>query len=265
MTRARLFGAGAMLDLIRKCAIACGIRGPARRARDRLLASLGCPQAYVDLATVAKNRPGVTYIDIGCHHGATVRRFLDLASGVSVVAFDPSDLNLRVARSALSARTAVTFICAAVADKDGRQPFFRNANEQTSSLLPNASGNARSFPQDTKTVGTAEVEVVRLDTWAAAYLPQGPAIVKCDTQGAEAKVVRGAMRFLREQVVAFYAEVMLDAMYEGQASFQELRNLLEGDCGFVLRNIYPCLHDRDGRAVQFDALWVKPDALPAFV
>ena len=110
---------------------------------------------------------------------------------------------------------------------------------------------------------TTKVDVVRLDTWAAAQMPGGYAIIKCDTQGAEAQVVRGGLRFLREQAIAFYGEVMLDGMYEGQASFQELRDLLEGDSGLVLRNIYPCLHDREGRAVQFDALWVQPQALSA--
>jgi hypothetical protein len=29
----------------------------------------------------------------------------------------------------------------------------------------------------------------------------------------------------------------------------------------VLKNIYPCLHDKAGRAVQMDALWVKPELL----
>lgn len=231
--------------------------------RDGLLASLGCPQAYVDLARLAKSRCDLTYIDIGCHHGATVQRFLDLAGALPVVAFDPCEANLDIARRVVQSRGPVTFIRAAVADQDGNREFFTNANEQTSSLLPNGAGNLRSFPQDTRTITTTEVDVVRLDTWAAAQMPSGQAIVKCDTQGAEAKVIRGGLRFLREQAIAFYGEVMLDGMYEGQASFQELRALLEGDCGLVLRNMYACLHDREGRAVQFDALWVQPQALSA--
>ena len=250
-------------DFLRRGVAALGLRKQARRLRDGLLASLGCPQAYVELATLAREGRDVTYIDIGCHHGATVQRFLDLAGAVPVVAFDPSAANLEIARRAVRSHNAVTFIRAAVSDEDGSNTFFSNANEQTSSLLPNAAGNLRSFPQDTRTVTTTEVDVVRLDTWAAAQMPHGHAIVKCDTQGAEAKVIRGGLRFLREQAVAFYGEVMLDGMYEGQPSFQELRDLLEGNCGLVLRNIYPCLHDREGRAVQFDALWVRPDILSA--
>jgi len=253
-----------MNDVLRQVAGALGLIAPARRAKDWLLSSLGSPQAYADLAALARQVPEITYIDIGCHHGETVRRFLDVAGDFPVVAFDPSEQNLQIARRKVGAGAAVKFVRAAVADEDGQRAFFANANEQTSSLLPNAAGNLRSFPQDTRTIATPDVAVVRLDTWAAAELPNGRAIVKCDTQGAEAKVVRGGLRFMREQAIAFYGEVMLDGMYEGQATFQEIRDLLEGDCGMVLRNLYPCLHDREGRAVQFDALWVQPSLLNAF-
>jgi len=46
-------------------------------------------------------------------------------------------------------------------------------------------------------------------------------------------------------------------MYQGQSDFLFLRNLLEGDCGLTLHNIYPCLHDAKERAVQMDVLWVR--------
>ncbi len=50
-------------------------------------------------------------------------------------------------------------------------------------------------------------------------------------------------------------------MYKGQSSFGEIRALLENECGLVLQNVFPCLHDKAGRAVQMDALWVKPEFL----
>ena len=218
----------------------------------------------MDLAKLANLAPNVTYIDIGCHHGHTIQRFLDIAGPVPVVGFDPSEANLRVAKATVRSKAPFTLVQAALGDEDGRRQFFTNANEQTSSLLPSAAGNLRSFPQDTRTVARADVEVMRLDSWAASQMPKGRAIIKCDTQGAEAQVVRGGIQFLKRQAIAFYGEVMLDSMYEGQATFQELRALLEEECGLVLRNLYPCLHDREGRAVQFDALWVQPAVLPAF-
>jgi hypothetical protein len=85
----------------------------------------------------------------------------------------------------------------------------------------------------------------------------GPCVVKCDTQGAEGLVIQGGISFIRNQCIAFYGEVMLGEMYKGQSSFEKIRHLLEKECGMVLKNIYPCLHDKAGRAVQMDALWVR--------
>ena len=50
---------------------------------------------------------------------------------------------------------------------------------------------------------------------------------------------------------------MLDDMYEVQATITELRDLLEKDCGLVLSNIYNCLRDTNGRALQVDMLWIR--------
>jgi hypothetical protein len=135
-----------------------------------------------------------------------------------------------------------------------------NRNEQTSSLLENETGNVTSFREATANIGVAEVPIKRLDAWYESLPTPGPKriIIKCDTQGAEGKVIRGGLHVIRNQVYAFYAEVMLGDMYQGQADFASLRKLLEAECGLILHKIYPCLQDATGRAVQMDALWIRP-------
>jgi hypothetical protein len=49
----------------------------------------------------------------------------------------------------------------------------------------------------------------------------------------------------------------LDPSGENIEKAGDIRNLLEKNCGLVLKKIYPCLHDKAGRAVQMDALWVR--------
>jgi hypothetical protein len=127
--------------------------------------------------------------------------------------------------------------------------------------LANDTGNLGSFAEDTAPVGSCEVETRTLDSWAAEHEVAGPCIIKCDTQGAEGLVIQGGRHFIREHCVAFYGEVMLGDMYKGQSSFGEIRALLEKDYGMVLQNVFPCLHDKAGRAVQMDALWVKREFL----
>lgn len=219
------------------------------------------PDAFMSLARVARYLGDPVYLDIGCHNGITIQRFLDRGPASAVYGFDPWAANLRDAKQLLGGDPRVSLIELALSDEDGMADFYMNANEQTSSLLPNDDGNRRSFPTDTREVRSSRVETRRLDTWAGEHRTEQAAIIKCDTQGAEARVIRGGTTFIRDRVAAFYGEVMLGPMYRGQGTFEEIRALLEGQCGMVLRDVYPCLHDQDGRAVQMDALWVKPEIL----
>jgi FkbM family methyltransferase len=239
---------------------------PARRLlrswRHHLLRVCDQPEPFGDIARLARAIHADLFIDIGCHTGDTLIRFLDEGLDCQVAAFDPISTNLAEARRKLAGYPQVAFHCAALSDMDGSAEFHVNQNSQTSSLLDNAVGNERSFAQDTRHIDSIKVPTIRLDTWLRGNTPDKERLViKCDTQGAEELVIRGGKETFKTKVCAFYSEVMLDAMYEGQTSLERLRTLLEQECGLVLRDIYPCLHDQQGRAVQMDALWVKPDFL----
>jgi len=239
--------------------------GFCRRSLRRLRAALqrlaGYSDPYFDLAKIARVSGTKVLIDIGCHHGQTTKRLIESGIQCPVVAIDPLAENLAVARKELQRWPQVSFLECAVAEGGGRSSFFVNANEQTSSLLDNESGNQQSFKADTEHVSVVEVPTITLDS----LIQQHPVndelnvIVKVDAQGAEGSIICGGIQALRTQTAAFYCEIMLGNMYKGQSSFDQIRKLLEDDCGLVLANLYPCLHDSGGRAVQMDALWVKPD------
>lgn len=230
-----------------------------RSWRHHLLRMCDQPEPFGDIARLSRAIRADLFIDIGCHTGDTLIRFLDEGVKCQVAAFDPISTNLDEASRKLASYPQVTFHCAALSDTDGSAKFHVNRNSQTSSLLANAMGNERSFAQDTQHVDFVEVPTMRLDTWIGSNAPDKERLlIKCDTQGAEELVVRGGKATFKTKVCAFYSEVMLDPMYEGQASFEGLRSMLEHECGFALLDIYPCLHDKSGRAVQMDVLWVKP-------
>jgi FkbM family methyltransferase len=235
--------------------------GPTRRAlrrvRARVQSVAGYSDPFYDLAHLAKTSSARLFLDIGCHRGETLLRFLESGIQCPVAAFDPFGDNLDRAQKLLRRFPQVTFYQLALSDRNGTATFYLNRNEQTSSLLPNDTGNQESFAADTAPQGSCEVETKTLDAWAAENKAAGPCIIKCDTQGAEGLVIAGGKSFIRDHCMAFYGEVMLGDMYRGQSSFGEIRSLLEQECGLTLKNIYPCLHDTSGRAVQMDALWVK--------
>lgn len=233
-----------------------------RRARAGLQTVAGYSDPFFDLAGIGTRSQASLFLDIGCHHGDTLLRFLESGLKTQIAAFDPLPQNLVIAKSKLVSHSHISFVQAAVSDYDGQARFFVNRNEQTSSLLENAIGNINSFPEGTRHESSIDVQTIRLDSWINSCKDSASRIcIKCDTQGAEAKVITGGLNTIRDKVCAFYSEVMLGPMYEGQASFEEMRNLLENQCGMVLKNIYPCLHDSSGRAVQMDVLWVKPEYL----
>ena len=129
----------------------------------------------------------------------------------------------------------------------------------TNSLLENASCDYRPFEEAQAHVGQIEVEALKLDDWAAKFVPEGKLVMKLDVQGAERLVIAGARNLLAAgRIIAFYSEVCLIPQYEGQATFDQVDDAMR-QAGFVLFNIYPCGKDATGRAVWTDALWVRPD------
>jgi FkbM family methyltransferase len=251
--------------MIKKLYLEClkypALRKPLRLARAKLQSIAGYTDPFYDLARIASAWHARLFLDIGCHHGDALLRFIESGIQCPVAAFDPFGENIEKAQRLLQPYAHVKFYQLALSNTNGHARFYLNKNEQTSSLLANDTGNLDSFSEDTAPVGSCEVETRTLDSWATEHKVTGPCIIKCDTQGAEGLVIQGGRDFIREHCVAFYGEVMLGAMYKGQSSFGEIRALLEKDCGLVLRNIYPCLHDHAGRAVQMDALWVKQESL----
>lgn len=253
--------------MIRKLYLA-GLRNPRlrrvlRMARARLQHISGYSDPFYDLGRLAYISGARLFIDIGCHHGETLLRFIESGISCPVAAFDPFEDNLDRAKKLLHQYPRITFHEVALSHRNGTAEFYLNQNEQTSSLLPNDTGNLASFAADTAPLGSCEVKTQTLDTWAAENGATGPCIIKCDTQGAEGLVIKGGTSFIRDHCIAFYGEVMLGDMYKGQSSFADIRLLIEKDCGLVLKNIYPCLHDSSGRAVQMDVLWVKSEWLQA--
>lgn len=231
-----------------------------RKWRAKFLAAAGHSDPFDDLAIFSRKIQADLFIDIGCHHGDALLRFVEAGVECPLVAFDPVARNLEIASERLAHLPNIKFERLALSDEDGSAKFFMNRNEQTSSLLENETGNVTSFREDTALIGVAEVPIKRLDAWYESLPTPGPKriIIKCDTQGAEGKVIRGGLNIIRSHVYAFYAEVMLGDMYQGQADFASMRQLLEDECGLILHKVYPCLQDSAGKAVQMDALWIRP-------
>lgn len=230
-----------------------------RRLVRTAMRAVGRPDAYDDLARVCRKVNPAAVLDIGSHEGYTVDRFLEGRRGETIHAFEPAPGAREVLRRRMARHPNVHVHPFAVGDRTGRLELFLNAGSVTNSLLENAGGEDRPFGELQRHVGILDVDGVRLDDWVPEHVPTGPLVVKADIQGAELLLVEGAREILDTRVAAFYTEVCLLPLYDGQASFGELNDLLTKDLGLALHTIYHCGRDSLGRAAWTDALWVRPD------
>jgi len=216
--------------------------------------SIGSPDAWGDVIDLLRAAPSLTYLDVGAHIGLTVERITDECQN-RIVAFEPT----AASRAALDARVSrhpqVETLPFALSDQVGQATLHCNANAQTNSLLENDQGNLSSFPDDVRHTGTETIDTTTLDAWAARRPSTERFFLKLDVQGAELKVLHGAISTL-PRIAAIYAECPLAPMYRGQGEFWDIHRFLQSH-GFHLAEIYPCFKNPQGHATQTDALWLR--------
>lgn len=236
-------------------------RSHSRRMIRYLKNFLGCPDPWEYILRLLREHPDAIYLDIGAHVGATIERIADECDNL-IHGFEPTPDSFQKLQTRFSGSKQVHIWNVACSNRTGKSYIFLNSNSQTNSLLDNNVGNQKSFPIDTIHTGQLEIPTVTLDDWLkeVSIDKNRPIIVKCDVQGAELKVIEGALAALKNQCLAFYSEIQLIDMYAEQATFAQVNQTLTEGLGFVIKDIYPCLHDASGKALQCDIMWAKPSA-----
>lgn len=203
------------------------------------------------------------FLDVGANRGDECRAILrDLPRAV-VHAFEPSPRCQADLGRVAEAMPGVRVHQVAVGASNGRTTLIETRNDLLSSTLPvNAVGRSH-LGVNASERGRTPVDIVSLDTWAAA---QGVARVDCvkiDVQGAELGVLQGAERLLRECVRAVYSEAQILPEYEGAATLTDLDIFLR-ERGFVLHQIHEVrTRGPERQTCDVDALWVRADSLAA--
>ncbi len=144
--------------MIKKLYLACleysALRKPLRLVRAKLQSIAGYTDPHYDLARIANSSNARLFLDIGCHHGHVLLRFIESGIQCPIAAFDPFGENIEKAKHLLQPYSRINFYQLALSNTDGHARFYLNQNEQTSSLLANDTGNLESFAESTKPVGS---------------------------------------------------------------------------------------------------------------
>ena len=148
--------------------------------------------------------PGMTFMDIGAHHGIyTMVAAKRLAGDGAVVSFEPSEregrrlrLHLRMNRMNWVRAEAL-----AIGAVTSRQEFFQVVHGDSSrgGLKPPASSDR---------VQATSVESIRLDDYVSRAALKRLDIVKLDVEGAELDVLAGAPNVLEKFRPLFICEVL---------------------------------------------------------
>jgi FkbM family methyltransferase len=242
------------------------IKGQARRLVNRLgyeITRLEPRHLHVDafsdqnLLFRTLERPVV--FDVGANIGQTAARYRKSLGKAVLYSFEPGEAAFHQLRGALKSDPQAKVFRVAISDRCGTAQLYLNAATFTNSLLPVAAeAGLHVDPRLIRPVGVADVECTTLDHFCEIHAIPRIHILKLDVQGGELLALRGARRLLAgEAIDLVYCEVSFAALYEGQAHFCDIANLMASH-GFQLFGLYDLKHGYAGTLSWGDAIFVGP-------
>jgi FkbM family methyltransferase len=206
--------------------------------------------AWADMKHVVGERPMM--FDVGANEGQTVETIKVNWPGAVIHAFEPGPETFARLQRHAARFEGVTLNRAAVGGAAGTLPLIENSQSEMSSFLPlGPSGWGTELRR-------TPVPVVTLDDYCASKGIDVIDVLKCDTQGYEMEVFRGADRLMTEgRVRLVYFEVTFRDLYHGLPPLDELWRFLS-DRQYRLVSFYHTRY-RDRLAAWTDALFLRVD------
>jgi len=126
---------------------------------------------------------------------------------------------------------------------------------ESSSVLAMGDLHKKTFPHTAHT-NSIKVPIARLDDFIGRIQFDPPVLLKIDVQGYEDQVIRGADKVLKK-VDCIISEVSFQPLYEGQALFGEIYQLMD-DLGFNFAGFMDSLiSPKDGSILQSDGIFYR--------
>jgi FkbM family methyltransferase len=204
-------------------------------------------------------RAGIkTVIDIGAHSGEFSSAIRAVLTGVQVYAFEPLADCFEDLRGKFEGDPRYRAFHVALGEQRGQVKFWRSEFSKSSSVLPMADMHKLEFPWSSELV-PIDTQIAALDDFLQDIKLAPKVLLKLDVQGYEDRVIRGGIAMLRN-VDYILTEVSFRSLYEGQASFDDVYEMLKKQ-GFSYRgNVDQLLSAADGSVLQADALFVRNTA-----
>ncbi len=165
-----------------------------------------------------------TILDVGANTGQFALAAHAVHPKAVIHSFEPIPEVFAVLRNRFQANGNLHAYNVAASDNITVADFEVNESSASSSLLALDETHKKMYPEARKT-HTIKVNVTTLDRWAEDHELKRPLLLKLDVQGNELKTLRGALTVL-PHVDYVLTEINIGSMYQGQASFQEIHEVL---------------------------------------
>lgn len=244
-------------------------RRPVLDALRRIIRPLGVDVVrYEPERSVARRRQALLerlgveiVLDVGANVGQYARSLRAGGYHKRIVSFEPLSEAFSALTKAARGDPLWTCLNVALGNRDGEIDLNIAGNSYSSSVLPMSGLHVASAP-DSAYRGTERVALRRLDSIEQPEVREmAPVYLKLDVQGFEKAVLEGAPRTL-SRVVALESELSLARLYEGQALFPEMIELIAAS-GFQLVSVEPGFADPGtGQLLQVDGIFTRTSPPP---
>jgi len=206
-----------------------------------------------------RHLPIRSIIDVGANTGQFARNILSVFPKSSIYCFEPLPEPYEELRKwAEKQNGMVTVFNAALGDSKGNVEMLCHLDHSPSSSLLKSIDLCQSLYPFTQKQSPVSIQLTTLDEWVKnlpnSLVPE--ILIKLDVQGYEDRVIKGGQDTFK-MAKACILEVCLDKLYEGQAEFKEITELLY-TFGFKYAGNLNQTYANDGHVIYIDAVFVNP-------
>ena len=205
-----------------------------------------------------RHLPIRSIIDGGANTGQFARNIVTIFPKAHIYCFEPLPEPYEELRKwAEKQNGRVTVFNVALGDSKGNVEMLCHLDHSPSSSLLKSTGLCQSLYPFTQKQSPVSIQLTTLDEWVKNLPnPLTPEIlIKLDVQGYEDRVIKGGRETFK-MAKACIIEVCLDKLYEGQANFKEITELLYS-FGFKYAGNLDQSYANDGHVIYIDAVFAK--------
>jgi len=205
-----------------------------------------------------KNYPIRSIIDVGANSGQFAKTITTFFPEAEIYCIEPlQDVFNQLTCWAIKQNGKVKTFNFALGDRQGISEIILHTDHNYSSSLLRTTDYAKSIYPQMERQSPMTVNVTTLDSLVNDLSGSliGDILIKLDVQGYEDRVIRGGMETFRK-ARACILEINLDHLYEYQADFRDLTNLLH-NLGYRYMGNIDQAYAGDGHVIYIDSVFIR--------